>query len=143
MICFLRELVAPTGDAAAVATLGHVVDHIEHAGKRIGFEHVGIGSDFDGMLQGPAGLDDVKDFAQLVAEMLRRDIAENDVKKVIGLNVMRVLDEVQQHAVAAKSQRKKRLTDEICSPWTEAQRQLLVSMGAQRRDRERAEELPN
>lgn len=56
----------------AVASLDSVADHMEYIGKTIGYRHVGIGSDFDGMSAGPRGLEDVSKYPALVDELLRR-----------------------------------------------------------------------
>lgn len=133
MICFLRELTAPDGQSGLGPTLRDVVDHIEYAGQRIGYEHVGIGSDFDGMLEGPEGLDDVTQFPLLVAELLRRGLAESDVMLVMGLNIVRVLKEVEAHAVKAMKDARAPLNDLVESPWSEAQKQMLISKNSQRK----------
>lgn len=133
MICFLRELTAPTDPTGSAPSLKDVADHIEYAGKRIGYEHVGIGSDFDGMLEGPEGLDDVTHFPMLIAELLRRGMSESDVKLVMGLNIIRVLEEVETHAAKAMKDARAPLNNVIESPWTESQKQLLVTRHAQRK----------
>src|SRR5689334_19404062 len=97
MICCLRELVDPAGGAHA--TRKQVVDHIVYVGETIGYDHVGIGSDFDGMLEGPDGLDDVSHFSALVEDLLRRGVSESNVQKVLGLNILRVLKEVEDIAL--------------------------------------------
>lgn len=85
------------------ATLAQVADHIDHVRRVAGIDHVGIGSDFDGIDQGPEGLEDVSRFPSLVAELLRRGYSDTDVKKVIGLNLLRVLRTAEQ--VATRLQR--------------------------------------
>jgi membrane dipeptidase len=84
------------------ATLAQVADHIDHVRKVAGIDHVGIGSDFDGIDEGPAGLEDVSKFPALVAELLRRGYRDEDVARVTGGNVMRVLRQAEQ--VAARLQ---------------------------------------
>ena len=76
---------------APKATLGQVADHIEHIRDVAGVDAVGIGSDFDGITEVPVGLEDVSKFPDLIAELLRRGWSEEDVKKVAGLNALRVL----------------------------------------------------
>jgi membrane dipeptidase len=73
------------------ATLAQVADHIEHIRDVAGVDHVGIGSDFDGITQVPIGLEDVSKFPDLIAELLRRGWSEQDVRKVAGLNALRVM----------------------------------------------------
>jgi len=68
-----------------------MADHIEHIRDVAGVDYVGYGSDFDGIDCAPAGLEDVSTFPRLTAELLRRGWSDNDVKKVIGLNMLRAL----------------------------------------------------
>ena len=84
------------------ATLAQVADHIEHARQVAGVDHVGIGSDFDGIDAGPDGLEDVSKFPALFAELIRRGWSDADLKKLAGENVLRVLR--QAEAVAKKDQ---------------------------------------
>ena len=72
------------------ATLAQVADHIEHIRRVAGVDHVGIGSDFDGIERGPDGLEDVSTFPALFAELLRRGWSEADLKKLAGENFLRV-----------------------------------------------------
>lgn len=85
---------------APEATLGQVADHIDHVRKVAGIDHIGIGSDFDGG-GGVKGLEDVSKFPDLTAELLRRGYSENDVRKILGLNLIRVMRSAE--AVAGKS----------------------------------------
>ncbi|KAH0543525.1 hypothetical protein FGG08_002193 [Glutinoglossum americanum] len=87
----------------ANSTLDHVVAHIKHIGDAIGYAHVGLGSDFDGILSTPRGLEDVSKFPALVAGMLRQGISDEDVGKVVGGNVLRVWRDVE--TVAERLQR--------------------------------------
>jgi membrane dipeptidase len=73
------------------ATLAQVADHIEHIRDVAGVDAVGLGSDFDGITEVPVGLEDVSEFPDLIAELLKRGWSEEDMKKVAGLNVLRVL----------------------------------------------------
>lgn len=82
----------------ANATLAQVVRHIRHVGELIGYEHVGIGTDYDGIDKTPKGLEDVSKFPDLVAELLRQGVNEEDVVKVVGGNVLRVWKEADQVA---------------------------------------------
>ncbi|KAJ6024805.1 Peptidase M19 renal dipeptidase [Penicillium herquei] len=81
------------------ATLEHVADHIIHIGTVAGFDHVGLGSDFDGIPTVPRGLDDVSKFPDLIAELLRRGLSDEDAAKVAGGNLLRVWREVDQVAL--------------------------------------------
>jgi membrane dipeptidase len=87
-------------------TVATVADHIEHIRKVAGVDHVGYGSDFDGIDCAPRGLEDVSQFPALTAELLRRGWTDADVEKVIGLNVLRVMRQAEQ--VARRLQRERR-----------------------------------
>jgi len=80
------------------AALVHVANHIQYVGELIGYRHVGIGSDFDGMAEGPEGLEDVSKYPDLIAELLRRGVSVRDLEGVVGGNVLRVLRQVEQVA---------------------------------------------
>ena len=80
------------------ATLEQVADHIDHIRQIAGVDHVGIGSDFDGITEVPNRLEDVSKFPDLIAELLRRGWTEADVKKVAGLNILRVLRDAERVA---------------------------------------------
>jgi membrane dipeptidase len=72
-------------------TIANVADHIDHVRKVAGIDHVGYGSDFDGISAGPDGLENVSTFPALTAELLRRGYTDEDVKKVLSLNLLRVM----------------------------------------------------
>jgi membrane dipeptidase len=74
-----------------VVTVAQVADHIDYVRRVAGIDHVGYGSDFDGITKAPTGLEDVSKFPALTAELLRRGYSNEDVKKVIGLNLLRVM----------------------------------------------------
>jgi membrane dipeptidase len=76
------------------ATVEDVADHIDHAVKIAGIDHVGIGSDFDGVSGPPNGLDDVSRMPALIEALLERGYEEHDVKKILGENFLRVIREV-------------------------------------------------
>jgi len=86
----------------ANSTLEHVADHIIHIGELIGYDHVGLGSDFDGIPSTPKGLEDVSKFPDLIAELLRRGVSDEDAAKVAGGNLLRVWKDVD--AVALQMQ---------------------------------------
>ena len=76
------------------ATVEDVANHIDHAVKVAGIDHVGIGSDYDGVSGPPNGLDDVSKMPALIEVLLERGYAERDVKKILGENYLRVIREV-------------------------------------------------
>ncbi|KAJ5661069.1 uncharacterized protein N7484_000441 [Penicillium longicatenatum] len=136
MVCFLPNLVAPTplpGEEKQTPKVSDVVNHIIYIGERIGFAHVGIGSDFDGMLHGPQGLDDVSQYPNLVAELLRSGLSDDDVQGIMGLNALRVLQAVEQ--ITRRICRCEGISmqcDEIDAMWTPQQESLLRQAGASR-----------
>ncbi len=85
------------------ATLAQVADHIEHVRQVAGVDHVGIGSDFDGIDTVPEGLEDVSMFPNLFAELIRRGWSDADLKKLAGGNILRVLRAAE--ATAARLQK--------------------------------------
>jgi membrane dipeptidase len=85
-----------------IVTLSEVADHIEHIRKVAGIDHVGIGSDFDGIPAGPKGLEAVDRYPALLEEMMRRGWSDADVAKLAGLNMLRVMEQAEQ--VAARLQ---------------------------------------
>ena len=89
---------------APKATLSDVADHIDHVKRVAGVDHVGIGSDFDGTdNQLPVGLEDVSTFPALLAELSRRGWSEEDLRKLAGENVLRVMTTAER--VAARLRR--------------------------------------
>lgn len=85
------------------ATLQQVADHIDHIRKIAGIDYIGLGSDFDGITSTPTGLEDVSKYPDLLAELMRRGYTKQDIQKIAGLNVLRVLHKTEQ--VAAELQR--------------------------------------
>ena len=75
-----------------------VADHIDHVVRLTGVEHVGCGSDFDGITATPAGLSSVAELPNLTAELLRRGYTAEDVTKILGGNVLRVMEETERRA---------------------------------------------
>ena len=86
---------ALTSEKPATATLEEVLDHIIYVAGKIGYDFIGIGSDFDGMVHAVKGIEDVSKYPDLVAAMLQKGIEPACVKKIIGLNLIRVLTEVE------------------------------------------------
>ena len=74
--------------------LGVIVDHIEHMIDVAGSNHVGLGSDFDGVLSLPVGMEDCSKLPALTAELLRRGQSDDTVQKVLGGNLLRVMGEI-------------------------------------------------
>ncbi|WP_440054770.1 dipeptidase [Pseudoalteromonas sp. T1lg65] len=81
------------------ATLEQVLDHIDHVVKLIGIDHVGIGSDYDGVGDSlPVGLKDVSSYPNLVQGLLDRGYSEADIKKILGGNTLRVWKQAEEYA---------------------------------------------
>jgi len=87
------------------ATIADVADHIEHVVKVAGIDHVGIGSDFDGISSTPAGLEDVSTYPKVFAELSRRGWSEDDLAKLAGENVLRAWRQAEE--VARRLQRER------------------------------------
>ncbi|HWB00280.1 MAG TPA: dipeptidase [Pirellulales bacterium] len=88
-------------------TLKNVVDHIDHIVQVAGIDHVGLGSDFDGVAMTPVGLEDVSTFPSITAELLARGYKPAEVQKILGLNTLRVLrraGEVAEHSGKPKAE---------------------------------------
>ena len=80
------------------ATLAQVADHIDHVRRVAGVDHVGIGSDFDGVTYLPVGLEDVSAFPRLFAELIRRGWSDDDLRKLAGRNALRALRAAERTA---------------------------------------------
>ncbi len=91
------------------ATLEQVADHVEHVRKVAGIDHVGIGSDFDGIESVPLGLESVADYPNLFAELMRRGWSDEDLGKLAGLNVLRAFRDAEK--VAARLQKERPASD--------------------------------
>jgi membrane dipeptidase len=83
--------------------LGLVADHVDHIRQVAGVEHVGLGSDFDGIPETPKGLEGVDRYPALLAELMRRGWTDADIAKVAGENMLRVMAGVE--AESARLQR--------------------------------------
>ncbi|HWS54295.1 MAG TPA: membrane dipeptidase [Pyrinomonadaceae bacterium] len=79
-------------------TLSMIVDHIDHVAKVAGVDHVGLGSDFDGIPFLPEGIRDVAELPHVTYELLRRGYSERDIRKILGGNLLRAFDEVERVA---------------------------------------------
>ena len=77
------------------AKLTEVADHIDHLRSVAGIDHIGIGSDFDGISTVPEGLEDVSKYPMLTAELIRREYSDDDILKILGGNVLRVMRQVE------------------------------------------------
>jgi membrane dipeptidase len=87
------------------ATIAQVADHVEHVRKIAGVDHVGIGSDFDGITDNVVGLEDVSKFPALFAELARRGWTDEELAKLASGNVLRVLKQAEQFAARLQKTR--------------------------------------
>jgi membrane dipeptidase len=87
------------------ATIADAADHIDHIRKVAGIDHIGLGGDFDGITSVVEGLEDVSKYPALTAELLRRGYRDDDVKKILGLNILRVMREVEKVSTRLQKER--------------------------------------
>jgi membrane dipeptidase len=79
-------------------TVSDLVDHIDHIVHLAGIDHVGLGSDFDGITVSPEGLEDVSKFPAITDELIRRGYGEAEIAKILGGNVLRAMAEAESVA---------------------------------------------
>ena len=87
------------------ATIADVADHVDHIRKIAGVDHIGIGSDFDGITQTVQDLDNVSTYPRLTAELMKRGYSDADVKKILGENILRVMREAEKVSKRLQSDR--------------------------------------
>jgi membrane dipeptidase len=87
------------------ATIADTADHIDHIKKVAGVDHIGLGGDFDGITSVVEGLEDVSKYPALTAELLRRGYRDEEIKKILGLNVLRVMRAVEKASATLQKQR--------------------------------------
>lgn len=122
MVNFSPDFISCVGDGETLPkfypqnnTLHQVARHVVYMGEKIGYGYVGIGSDFDGMGDlKPKGLEGVDKFPDLVAELLRMGVSDEDVSKVVGGNLLRVWKEAEDVAQKMKREGTPVGQDEIC-----------------------------
>ncbi len=89
-----------------------LIDHIDHIAKVAGIDHVGIGSDFDGISgQLPEGIDSAADLPKITEALLARDYSAEDCRKILGGNLLRVFREVEQVARELQAENRPRISD--------------------------------
>jgi membrane dipeptidase len=100
MVNFFSGFIVPTAELArdkeARGTLAIVVDHIDHIAKTAGIDHVGIGSDFDGITRVPVGLEDITKYPAITQELLNRGYNREQIHKILGGNALRALRAAEQ-----------------------------------------------
>jgi membrane dipeptidase len=85
---------APSFIHPDIATLGGLVDHIDYIVDLVGPDHIGLGSDFDGIPYTPIGLEDVTRMPSITEELVKREYSVEDIKKILGENHLRVFEQV-------------------------------------------------
>jgi membrane dipeptidase len=88
------------------ATLADVANHIDHIRQVAGIDHLGLGADFEGFHGAVKGLEDVACYPALLVELMRRGYTANDIKKIAGLNLLRVLEEAEKVSARLRSDAK-------------------------------------
>ncbi|HWP43988.1 MAG TPA: membrane dipeptidase, partial [Blastocatellia bacterium] len=83
--------------------LSVLIDHFEHIIKVAGIDHVGLGSDFDGVPGLPQGMEDISKLPNITFELMKRGYSDADIKKVLGENFLRVMSRVER--VSAEMQK--------------------------------------
>jgi membrane dipeptidase len=106
--CISREIVKLQQKLTAEGKLPHVsweriIDHIDHAVKLVGAEHVGLGSDFDGADM-PDGLEDCSKLPKITEALLRKGYSEGDIRKILGENTLRVMEQAERVSRELQSQ---------------------------------------
>jgi membrane dipeptidase len=107
--CISREMVKLQEKLTAEGKLPHVsweriVDHIDHAVKLVGADHVGLGSDFDGADM-PEGLEDCSKLPKITEALLRKGYSKSDIRKILGENTLRVLEQAERVSQEMQAQR--------------------------------------
>jgi membrane dipeptidase len=106
--CFGRKMAEKEKQATAEGKLPHVsweriIEHIDHAVKLVGADHVGLGSDFDGATM-PDGLEDCSKLPKITEALLRKGYSEDDIRKILGGNTLRVMEQVERVSRQMQSQ---------------------------------------
>jgi membrane dipeptidase len=87
------------------ATMTEAADHIDHIRRIAGVDHVGLGGDFDGIERVVQGLEDVSTYPALIAELLRRGYKDDEIKKIAGGNILRVMRQVERISATLRAER--------------------------------------
>jgi membrane dipeptidase len=87
------------------STLEQVADHIDHIKNVVGVDYIGIGGDYDGVSSLPLGLEDVSTYPALFAELLSRGYTEEELEKIAGLNMLRVMRGMEDTAERLQGER--------------------------------------
>lgn len=88
---------------APVSTISDMADHIDHIRDIAGIDSIGIGGDYDGMPNGPVGMEDVTGYPALFVELARRGYSQEDLEKISSRNMMRVMRAAEVYAVSQRN----------------------------------------
>jgi membrane dipeptidase len=99
----MQELALTFGPAPSVSW-ERIIDHIDHAVKVAGIDHVGLGSDFDGGSL-PDGMRQASELPKITEALMRKGYSDSDIKKILGLNTLRLLEDVQRVATTLAKQK--------------------------------------
>jgi membrane dipeptidase len=107
--CIGREMAKAEKRLTAEGKLPHVgweriIDHIDHAVKLVGAEHVGLGSDFDGASM-PDGMEDCSMLPKITGALLRKGYSESDIRKILGENTLRIMEQAERVSREMEAQR--------------------------------------
>ncbi len=107
--CFGRKMAEQEKQATAEGKLPHVgweriIEHIDHVVKLTGADHVGLGSDFDGASM-PDGMEDCSKLPKITEALLHKGYSEEDIRKILGGNTLRVMEQVERVSREMQSQR--------------------------------------
>jgi membrane dipeptidase len=106
--CTTREMVKIEKNLIAEGKLPHVtyeriIDHIDHAVKLVGADHVGLGSDFDGANM-PEGMEDASKLPKITEALLSKGYSESDIRKILGENTLRIMEQAEKVSVEMQAQ---------------------------------------
>ncbi len=88
-----------------------IIEHIEHAVKVAGIDHVGLGSDFDGIPSSPEGMDSAADLPKITQSLMARGYSAEDMNKILGGNFLRVFEKVQEVSRQLQSESRPRISE--------------------------------
>lgn len=97
----IREEIAKVFGPAPKASWEKIVEHIDHAVKLVGADHVGLGSDFDGGSM-PVGMEDCTQLPKITEALLRKGYKESDIRKILGENTVRLMADVEKAAAKVR-----------------------------------------
>jgi membrane dipeptidase len=108
----ISKVQRPFADRIPRPPLSVLIDHIDHIAKVAGVDHVGLGSDFDGVDgQLPEGIDSVADLPKITAALMERGYSAEDCRKILGGNLLRVFREVETVAKQLQAENRPRISE--------------------------------